>query len=174
MTTESSTTIYQGAVVTLTIDRVVLPNGNLSELEIVRHPGGVAIVAIDEEENVCLIRQYRHAVQEYIWEIPAGKREQHCSAQQCAMRELREEAGREAQDWVALSPILSSPGVFDEVIFLYLARKLHAVPMALERDECLVPHWLPLRQACMWALSGEIQDAKTVIALLRAQAILNA
>lgn len=158
---------------TLTVDRVVLPNGNLSELEIVHHPGGVAVVALDEQENVCLIRQYRHAVQEHIWEIPAGKREQHCSAQQCAIRELREEAGREAREWIALAPILSSPGVFDEVIFLYLAKQLQTVPMALERDECLVPYWLPLRQACMWALSGEIQDAKTVIALLRAQAILN-
>lgn len=166
--------IYTGRVIRLNIESVELPNGRVADLEIVHHPGGAAIVALDEAERVCLIRQYRHAGGGWIWELPAGKLEPGEPPLFTAQRELIEEAGRRGKEWLPLGTLLSSPGVFTEVIHLFLARDLEAAALAHEESELIEVHWLPLADACRQALVGEINDAKTVVGLLRAAHLLEA
>ncbi len=168
MTTLNSTLHYQGRVIRVTVDEVILPNGRHTALEVVHHPGGAAVVALNDLKQVCLLRQYRYVGGGWIWELPAGKLEPAEPPEHTARRELTEEAGVIASDWVSLGSILSSPGVFSEVIHLYLAQGLSAARSQLEDSEVLEVHWLSFRQACDLALSGELRDAKTVIGLLRA------
>lgn len=164
--------IYSGRVVQLDLERLVLPNGDDVELEIVRHPGGAAVVAVDREDRVCLLRQYRHAAGGWIWELPAGKLEPKEAPESTARRELAEEGSVAAADWVSLGRTVSSPGVFTEVVHLYLARELSPVAVAPERGECFEVHWTPLSEALGRALAGDIDDAKSAIGLLRAGAVL--
>jgi 8-oxo-dGTP pyrophosphatase MutT (NUDIX family) len=168
---ERSRRIYSGRVITLDLTEVRLPNGHVAELEVVGHPGGAAAVAVDAAGAVCLLRQYRHVAGGWLWEIPGGKRDGR-APEATARDELREEAGLEAAVWAPLGRVLSSPGVFTEVVHLYLARGLTAVPAAPERDEVFELAWVPLAQALERALAGDIIDAKTVIALARAAHLL--
>jgi len=168
MSTLDSTPHYQGRVIRVTVDRVMLPNGKQAALEVVHHPGGAAIVALNDLQQVCLLHQYRYVAGGWIWELPAGKLEPAEPPEVTARRELVEEAGVDATDWVSLGSLLSSPGVFSEVIHLYLARRLSAARSQLEDSEVLEVHWVSFRQACDMALSGELRDAKTAIGVLRA------
>ncbi len=168
----SSRRIHTGRVVSLDLEQVVLPNGEAVELEIVRHPGGAAIVALDAEDRVCLLRQYRHAAGGWICELPAGKLEPGDRPLETARRELAEEAGVAAAAWEPLGDMISSPGVFTEVVHLFLARELCAAPAAREHGELFEVSWVPLREAVRLALGGEISDAKTALGLLRAEAVL--
>jgi 8-oxo-dGTP pyrophosphatase MutT (NUDIX family) len=161
--------IYTGKIIRLTLDTVKLPNGSTAELEIMHHPGGAAVVALDAEGRVCLLRQYRHAAGGWLWELPAGKLDNREAPLLCAQRELEEEAGMRAADWQSLGKIVSSPGVFTEVIHLHLARELTAVPLRPEEHEVIEVHWLPWAEALRMAQAGEIEDAKTLAGLLRAQ-----
>jgi 8-oxo-dGTP pyrophosphatase MutT (NUDIX family) len=166
--TRSSTAHFQGRVISVTVDDVTLPNGRQALLEVVHHPGGAAIVAINDLEQMCLLRQYRYVAGGWVWELPAGKLEPAEPPELTARRELTEEAGVIASDWVSLGSLLSSPGVFAEVIHLYLARGLSAARTQLEDSEVIEVHWVSFRQACDMALSGELRDAKTIIGVLRA------
>lgn len=168
MSTLDSTPQYQGRVIRVSVDRVILPNGREAALEVVHHPGGAAVVALNDLQQVCLLRQYRYVAGGWIWELPAGKLEPAESPAVTARRELIEEAGVDATDWVSLGSLLSSPGVFSEVIHLYLAQGLAPARSQLEDCEVLEVHWVSFRQACTMALSGELRDAKTSIGLLRA------
>jgi len=161
-------TIFEGRIIRLTLDTVQLPNGATAELEIVHHPGGAAIVALDAGGRVCLLRQYRHAAGGWLWELPAGKLDGGEAPLLCAQRELEEEAGMQAGDWRSLGKIVSSPGVFTEVIHLFLARTLTAVPTRAEDHEVIEVHWFPWNEALHMAQAGEIEDAKTLAGLLRA------
>jgi len=166
MTIEKRSTYFKGRVITVTVDDVILPNGHRESLELVHHPGGAAVVALDAQDRVCLLRQYRHAAGGWIWELPAGKLEPGEPPRETARRELIEEAGVSAGHWQSLGAYLSSPGVFTEVLHLYLATDLQPAAAAPEASEVFEVHWLPFEQACDWALNGTIQDAKTVIGLL--------
>ena len=168
MKPDHQTLHYAGRVVRVTTDDVVLPNGHRALLEVVHHPGGAAVVALDAQERVCLLRQYRYVAGGWLWELPAGKLEPHEAPEATARRELIEEAGIIAVTWRSLGAVLSSPGVFSEVLHLYLAQTLSAAPLAHEHSEVIEVHWVPLRQACQWALDGTIRDAKTALGLLRA------
>jgi 8-oxo-dGTP pyrophosphatase MutT (NUDIX family) len=168
MSTLNSTRHYQGRVISVTVDDVILPNGRQAALEVVHHPGGAAIVAINDLQQVCLLRQYRYVAGGWIWELPAGKLEPSEPPQETARRELTEEAGVVATDWVSLGSLLSSPGVFSEVIHLYLAQGLSSARPQLEDSEVLEVHWVSFPQACDMALTGELRDAKTAIGVLRA------
>jgi len=168
MTTLKSTSHYQGRVISLSVDEVVLPNGRQTALEVVHHPGGAAVVALNDLSQMCLLRQYRYVAGGWIWELPAGKLEPSEPPEATARRELTEEAGVVATHWVSLGSLLSSPGVFSEVIHLYLAQGLSAARAQLEDSEVLEVHWVSFRQACDMALSGELRDAKTIIGVLRA------
>jgi ADP-ribose pyrophosphatase len=163
--------VYSGRVIDVNVERIRLPNGATADLEIIHHPGGAAIVAVDDREQVCLLRQFRHAAGGWIWELPAGRLEPGEPPLETARRELVEEAGRTAQHWQDLGVILSSPGVFTERIHLYLARGLTPCPQALERHEVIEVHWMALREAVAMAHDGRISDAKSVIGLLRGSAI---
>ena len=160
---------FQGKVIAVDLETVRLPNGRDCELEIVRHPGGAATVAINEQNQVCLLRQYRHVADGWLWELPAGKLEPDESPIVTAQRELQEEAGVTAGNWSELGAILSSPGVFQETIHLYLARELTSCRPTHEADEVMEVHWVALRDALDWAKSDKIRDAKTIIGLFRAQ-----
>jgi ADP-ribose pyrophosphatase len=160
--------VYSGRVITLAVERVKLPNGNVAELEIVRHPGGAAVVALDERGRVCLLRQYRHAAGGWIHELPAGKLDAGEPPLECARRELREEAGRTATQWRCLGSYLSSPGVLTEVLHLYLATGLDAVAATPEEHEVLEVEWVPLTEALAMAMDGRIRDGKTLVGLFRA------
>jgi len=164
--------IYDGRVIKVSVDQVELPNGVQVPLEIVRHPGGAAAVAIDEQQRVCLLRQYRHAAGGYIHELPAGKLEPDETPEATVRRELVEEAALSAAHWTALGAYFSSPGVFTEVIHLYLATGLTPAPAAPENDEVFEVEWWPLEQAVARARDGELTDAKTIIGILRAAARL--
>lgn len=172
MSIEKLTTVFTGRVITVNIETVRLPNGHVADLEIIHHPGGAAAVAVDEQRRVCLIRQYRHAAGGWIWELPAGKLEPHEPPLATVQRELIEEAGVSARRWTALGPYISSPGVFTEVVHLFLAQELQPATLAREAAEVIEVHWLDLEQACRSALNGEYSDGKTALGLLRARALL--
>jgi ADP-ribose pyrophosphatase len=164
--------IYDGRVIRVSVDTVELPNGVRVPLEVVRHPGGAAVVAIDAQQRVCLLRQYRHAAGGYIHELPAGKLEPDEPPETTARRELVEEAAVHAARWSSLGAYFSSPGVFTEVIHLYLATELTPAAAAPEPDEVFQVEWWPLEQAVDRAYAGELADAKTIIGILRAAARL--
>jgi ADP-ribose pyrophosphatase len=170
--TAKITPVYQGRIIDLNIENVQLPDGRRFDLEIVHHPGGAATVALDEKHNICLLRQYRHAAGGWLWELPAGKLDAREPPLHTARRELQEEAGLSAEHWTHLGPIVSSPGVFTEVIHLYLARKLGKVESQTEDEEYIEVHWMPFSTAVAWATDERIVDAKTVIGIFRAHALL--
>ena len=160
--------IYDGRVIKVSVDTVELPNGMRVPLELVRHPGGAAVVAIDEQNRVCLLRQYRHAAGGYIYELPAGKLEPDEPPETTARRELVEEGAVSATHWSSLGAFFSSPGVFTEIIHLFLATGLAAAASAPEDDEVFQVEWWPLDLAVERAYSGELADAKTIVGILRA------
>jgi ADP-ribose pyrophosphatase len=164
--------MFRGRVVDVALETVMLPNGREVELEIIRHPGGAAAVALDPAGRVCLLRQFRHAAGGWLWELPAGKIDPGEDPFDTARRELMEEAGVEASGWTPLGRLDSSPGVFTEVIHLYLARDLRHAEHDHEQDEVIEIAWVPLAQAVEWSLDGTITDAKTLIGVFRAAALL--
>ena len=167
--------IHRGRLISLFIEEAELPNGVKLNLEIVRHPGGAVVVAVDDDLEVCLLKQYRYAVDiPQLWELPAGCIDSDdVDPLATAQRELEEEAGLNAGEWIELGRVLPSPGFCDEVLHLYLARRLHPVISSPQEDEIFEVHWLPLNEAIGMAAQGEIIDAKSVIGLFRAQAWLS-
>ena len=168
MSIEKVTPVYTGRIIQVNVEQVRLPNGHVATLDMVHHPGGAAVVALDDAGRVCLVRQYRHAANGYIWEFPAGKIDDQEPPLQTAQRELEEEAGRRAREWRSLGEYLSSPGFLTEVVHLFLATGLSEVEHRLEASEVLEAHWLPFERVMQMAHSGELRDGKTLAALLRA------
>jgi 8-oxo-dGTP pyrophosphatase MutT (NUDIX family) len=169
MKPEKQTVQFRGRIITVTTDEVVLPNGHRAELEVVHHPGGAAAVAIDAQERVCLLRQYRYVAEGWLWELPAGKLEPNEPPLITAQRELVEEAGVSARRWDSLESYLSSPGIFTEVLHLFLATGIEPAATAHEHAEVIEIHWVPFAEACEWAVSGKIRDGKTAMGLIRAR-----
>jgi len=165
--------IYSGRIVTLDTGRVTLPNAHEMDVEIVGHPGGAAVVAVDEDMRVCLLWQYRFIFDDWIWELPAGKIDAGRTTLETARNELAEEAGLGAERWESLGESISSPGIFLERVALYLAEGLHPVEAEAEDGEMIELRWVSLSEALSWAESGRISDAKSVIGLFRAAARLN-
>jgi len=157
--------IYQGQLLQLGIESLTLPNGKRLDLEVLRHPGGAAVVALDGQGQVCLLRQYRHASGGWLWELPAGRLEANESPDTTAARELVEEAGLQAGRWDTLGKTLVTPGYSDELIYLYLARDLTVVPAQPEAHELFEIHWIPFSQALEQVHDGTIIDAKTMLGL---------
>lgn len=165
---ENVTPKFQGRVLTVNVERVRLPNGVSADLEIAHHPGGAAIVAIDAQQRVCMLYQFRHAAGGWIWELPAGKIDNREPPLQTAQRELTEEGGVAAANWQSLGEFFSSPGVFTEVIHLYLATNLTISAIAPEEHEVFRVEWRPFAEMLALAQAGELKDAKTLIGLFRA------
>jgi len=165
--------IYKGRIVDLRLEEVTLPNHVTVTLEVVRHPGAAAVVAVDDESHVVLIHQFRHAADGFIWEIPAGKLDPGEEPMRCAARELEEEVGLRAEKLVHLGTIFTAPGFCDERIHLFLARHLTACEQRLDEDEILSISRVPLGRALDMIRSGEIQDAKSIAGLFHAAEYLN-
>jgi len=161
-------TLHEGRILTLTSGPHTLPDGRTMQTEIVHHPGGAAAVLVDGSGRVCMLRQYRPAVDAWLWELPAGRLEPGEPPLETARRESEEEAGVRATQWESLGHILSSPGFLTEVIHLYLARDLQPGRQQTEPHELLEVHWQPFEEALEAARTGTITDAKTVIGLFRA------
>jgi len=157
--------VYRGRIIQLNLERVDLPDGRQLELEIVHHPGGVAILAEDAQARLCLLRQYRHAAGGWLWELPAGKLETGEAPESTARRELLEEAGVEAAQWRKLGHTVTSPGVLTEIIHLYHATGLQTKSHAHEEDELIEIHWFDLATIEQMVREGEITDAKTLVGL---------
>ncbi len=169
----SSTELFRGRLVTVRTDKVRMPDNQVAERDVVIHPGAVAVLALDNAQQVLLIRQYRHPVGRLLWEIPAGLRDVSAEpAWATARRELLEEAGYRAGDWRVLADYYSSPGFSTERLRVFLARDLEFVPEA-ERDFVrqdeeahLVSAWLPLDEAVRRVLVGELHNGVAALAVL--------
>jgi ADP-ribose pyrophosphatase len=166
---ESIRNVFTGRILRLNLERVRLPNGRVAELEIAHHPGGAAVVAVDETGRVCLLRQFRHAAGGWIDELPAGKLDGGEPPIECAQRELAEEAGVTARQWDKLGEYLSSPGVFTEVVHVFLARGLEPVAARPEDHEVFEARWLPLAEVAASAARGELRDGKSLVGLMWAR-----
>jgi 8-oxo-dGTP pyrophosphatase MutT (NUDIX family) len=164
--------VFSGRVIQVNVERVELPNGNVADLEIIHHPGGAAIVALDAQQRVCLLRQFRHAANGYLWELPAGKIDNREPPLDTARRELAEEAGAQAACWESLGDYVSSPGVFTEVVHLFLATQLTHGNAQVEDHEVIEVHWKPLQEVLAMAVRGEIRDGKSLVGIFRAAAQL--
>ena len=169
-----SETVHEGRVITLQCDTVAMPGGGESVREVVRHPGAVAIVALDDQERVLLLRQYRHPVGRHLWELPAGLRDADGeSPLETAKRELAEEAGLAAERWSLLTTSYSTPGFCDELVLDYLAEGLSEVQrpegFTAENEELdMTLEWVPLAEAVQRVFDGDIRNAAAVIGLLAA------
>jgi ADP-ribose pyrophosphatase len=163
----STRVVHRGRSLTLQVEEVTLPTGRTVSLDVVRHPGASAVVPFEDERTVLLIRQFRHAAGGFIWEVPAGKLDGD-TPEACAHKELAEEAGRRAGRLVRLASVFTTPGFTDEVIHLFAAFDLTAVPQALEHDEVIEVAPTPLQRALEMIYTGELRDAKSALALLLA------
>ena len=164
--TLSSKSIFSGRLIKLRQDEVVLPNGRKSTREIVEHPGAVAIVAVNKDNNILMVRQYRKAIEKELLEIPAGKLEKDESREKCAKRELMEEIGYYPNDIKYVTGFYTSPGFSNEMIHLFLARNLEKKTREADFDEYLQVERVPLSEAISKIHSGEIADGKTITGLL--------
>ena len=163
--------VYSGRVLDLDIDTVRFPDESVGEMEMIRHSGASAVVPVlsdgaAADPEILLIRQFRHAADGVIWEVPAGRLDPGESPEACARRELEEEAGATAGRLERLTTIYTTPGFTDERIHLFVARDLVPGPHQREADEFIETHRVPLSRALAMIRSGEISDGKTVVSLL--------
>ncbi|MBR0462936.1 MAG: NUDIX hydrolase [Clostridia bacterium] len=166
--------VFEGHLVKVGKMNVTLPNGEKAIREVVRHVGASAIVPLDTDGQVTLVRQFRAAVNRVVLEIPAGKLDSKAEDRLlAARRELREETGLEADTWTHLSDIITTPGFTDELISLYLAEDLRQGEAQPDDDEFLNLVKMPLSQAVTMCQTGQIDDAKSICALLLAQKALD-
>ena len=174
----ASRRVFEGRVAAMRSDQVAMPGGVSSQRDVVELPGAVGIVALDENDNVLLVCQYRHPVRRRLWEIPAGLLDSPSeSAAGAAARELFEEGHVRAAEWFTLVDTLTSPGMSDETVRIFLARDLTQVP-ALDRhvgvheEVEMETTWVPLEDAVQRCLSGELENGITVAGLLAARVAL--
>jgi 8-oxo-dGTP pyrophosphatase MutT (NUDIX family) len=170
----ASEEIYQGRIITLRKDVVAMPGGGESVREVVHHPGAVGIVAIDDQDRVVMLRQYRHPIGEHLWELPAGLRDVDGEPPvETARRELAEEVQLAAERWSLLTTQYPTPGFCDELVLLYLAEGLSeaALPdgFTAEHEELdMTVERVPLAEAVQWVFDGTVRNSLAVIGLLAA------
>ena len=164
--------VYEGLIVNVDMDRVELPNGHTARREIVAHPGGVAVLALNDDGTVPVVRQYRYAFSRVLTEIPAGKLDAGEEPREGALRELKEEIGAQVGELIELGEVYPSPGFCQEVLHLYLARGLTYGESCPDEDEFLEMERIPFDELVKLVISGEVKDAKTVAAVLKTKVLL--
>ena len=173
--TLSSEKIYDGAIIHVDHMTALLPNGKTALREVAVHMGASAVVPVDEEGSVYLVRQFRAPLEKVTLEIPAGKLDHPGENRlEAAQRELREETGFSADSWKKLTDLATTPGFCSEVISIYLAQNLHSGKTDFDEDEFLNLVKMPLSQAVDQVMAGEICDSKTICGLLMAQRLIQA
>lgn len=165
--TVSSEKIFDGRIIKVRVDKVKMPDGGIAERELVGHPGGVGIVAITDNDEVILVKQYRKPIESAIYEIPAGKLDKGEHHRVCGIRELEEETGLSAESFEYMGFIYPSPGFTDEVTHVYLAKGLKQGETHPDDDEFLDVERVPFDRALDMVLNGEINDAKSVFGILK-------
>ena len=164
---------YEGHVFSLVSEDVTLPNGSRAEMAVVRHPGSTAVVPLLDDNTVVMELQYRHAVGEYLLEIPAGTMEPGELPLDCAKRELEEETGFRATRMVELGPVHLLPAYSDEITHVYIARGLIPARQRLDKDEILEVVHYPFEQTLRMIAGGRITDALTILSLQKAWFFFN-
>lgn len=164
------TLIHQGSHIALYKQKVPLPDNQHTYYDLIRHPGGSVMAAIDEQNRLCFITQPRPAMGGDIWEFPAGCIDPNEPPAETAKRELEEETGMIAEEWFDLGSICTAPGYCDEVLYLFAARKLTATQTKFDAEEQIESHWLSVSEADEKIQTGEIYDAKTLCLLYRLRA----
>jgi len=164
----NSVTLYEGRIFKLLRENITLSNGITVDLDVIHHPGASAMVPLSGNDNVVLIKQYRHALRDFIWEIPAGTFDPNETPLECAKRELIEEIGFSANTWQKLGEITPVPGYSNERIHMFLASDLVPARQDLDKDEVLDVHEVPLDEAVQMINEGTIQDSKTISGLFMA------
>lgn len=164
---------FQGRILSVHVDTVLLPNGNTSTREVVDHVDGVAVLPLDERNNVLTVTQYRYVFGRTLLEIPAGKLDSGEDPVTGALRELKEETGAVPDTFLPLGRIIPAPGCYGEVLHLFLAKGLHMEEQHLDPDEFLNVERIPFNEMVHRCLNGEIEDAKTVAAVLKAKVQLD-
>lgn len=167
--TISTQNIFKGNVLEFKVDTVELPDGKLATRELVCHPGGVAVVPVDDNGYVYLVRQYRKPYEKAVLEIPAGKRDKGEEPLTGAIRELSEETGLVAQNYIDLGEFYPSPGYVDEVIYLYLAIGLKEGDAHPDDDEYVEKEKIHIDTLCEMIMQNKIKDGKTIAAVLKAK-----
>ena len=167
-----SETLLQGRAFKIRRDHLKTPDGGETKLEIVEHGGSVVIIPIDDENNLLLVRQYRHAAGEDLLELPAGTREEDEPYEECARREIREETGMAAGKLQKVGEFYLAPGYSTEFMAVFLATDLKENPLQADFDEFLDVEKVPVKKAMEMAEHGEVPDAKSLAALLLARSHL--
>ncbi len=165
--------IYAGKILNVHVDQVRLPNGKAAVREVVDHCPCVAIVALDDENNVLTVTQYRYAFDKALLEIPAGKLEPGEDPASGALRELKEETGAVPDAFTPMGKLIPSPGCLGEELYLFLARGLHMENTHPDEDEFLVQERIPFDEMVHRCVRGEIEDGKTIAAVLKTKILLN-
>lgn len=159
--------VFRGKIINMRVDEALLPNGKTAGREVVEHNGGVCVVALTENNEIFLVKQFRYPYGEVIYEIPAGKRDGNEEPLTCGIRELKEETGMTAERFIPLGELYPSPGYCGEVIWMYAAVGLTAGECKPDEDEFLQAEKFPLDKVIRMIMSGEIKDAKTQAAVLK-------
>ncbi len=165
----SSKVVYSAPVFQVTTYEIIEPSGAKVRRDIIRHPGSVVILALDERKaapSVLLIRQYRYAADQEMWELPAGRIDEGEDALTAAKRELAEETGYSASEWKPALYYYASPGFLDETMTIFAARDLRKGKATPEEDEFITGKLLPLSMAVKWVMSGKIMDGKAIAGVL--------
>jgi ADP-ribose pyrophosphatase len=157
--------LWHGRVFDFKSEEEALPNGKNTRIEVIRHPGSSAIVPVQGDHSVILLRQYRPAIRRFIWEIPAGTVRRGENPLDCAKRELQEECGVVGNRFESIGEILIAPGYSDERIHLFLATELVPCQQKLDEDECLEVHPFRLGEAMEMIRKGDIEDAMSIVGL---------
>lgn len=161
-------TLYQGSIITVEKDRVLLENEKEANREVVRHPGGVCVCALNDKDEIYLVKQFRYPYGKVVTELPAGKLDRKGeSPLEAAKRELLEETGVVAKTYKSLGTLYPSPGYCDEVIHLFAAKDLSFANGSLDEDEFLDVLTLPFEEAAKMVIDGELPDSKTQTTILK-------
>ena len=171
--TLTSEVLFEGRVITLTKDTALLENGKTATREVVHHHGGACIVPYFADGTICMVRQFRYAMQQELWELPAGKLEKGEDPFEAAKRELGEECGLTADRYTPLGEFYPTVGYDTEVIYMWAATGLHKTQMHLDDDEFLTPDRIPLAKAYEMVMRNEIKDGKTIAGVLKLKALVD-